>query len=295
MVVKIRDACIVCIEAKAPLEQMVGLSQTESLDPGQGMLFIYPKEQPHTFWMPDSMKFDVDILFIDEDGVVGQVETLPVGARCGGRGKWVLEVPAGFCADAGIEEGDELTFEEDDPEQHEAYMSNDILRTLSTASMRVAQDAYDVVRNRAGWMRSPDPGSYGFAMDEAWSKVTPGAGEVVVAHFGSQWIAFGVDTDNVVDFVGAYLTRAQAEDAIKQVFPKMADMSDAIGDQGGGSTEMQPYQVSSPRERSVAPNRPLERFTDHELFDLQIPEGGEAVTNGPIHDEEWSSPTRGSV
>lgn len=197
MILRVGQAIIDCFEAHSPAEHSVGLSETESLEDGQGMLFVYPKEMYHSFWMPGTMKFPIDILFIHGNDAIGRIhEHCEPGAkeRFIGKGMHVLEVPAGFCAKAGIKKGDKIHLEEE--AELEASTSSDLLRTLSTASLKISQ--------------------------------------------------------------------------ISQ------------------STESAPYS----RVPSKAPSAPTERFMDHDTFDNQIPEGGTGVTNGPIHDESWNSPTR---
>ena len=51
-------------------EMKQGLSGREALAENQGMLFIYKKKTPVSFWMKD-MKFNIDLLWIDGDKVVG--------------------------------------------------------------------------------------------------------------------------------------------------------------------------------------------------------------------------------
>lgn len=206
MLVRIGKASISCKEAKTPDEQRIGLSQTASLADGEGMLFSYLNEVYHSFWMPKSMKFPIDIVFIHDDSSVGRIhEHCEPGASAKflGRGQWVLEVPAGFCAKLGVKKGDAVEFEE----EHEAMQSSDLLRTLSTASM----------------------------------------GDLPVEEASMGHLA--------------------------------------------QSTESDPYS----RSPSPTQSNPTERFMGHDTFDNQIPEGGAAVTNGPIHDEEWNSPTRASA
>lgn len=62
-------------------------------------------------------------------------------------------------------------------------------------------------------------------------------------------------------------------------------------DQIAQSTETEPYQ----RAPSIAPGTPSqERKLDQDSFDNQISDGGVKVEEGPVHDEQWNSPTRGA-
>ena len=97
--------------ADTPEARTYGLSGVESLPSNSGMLFIYPVAGQHGIWMKE-MQFDLDILWLDDDGKVvelvknaprpeeGQlpatVYTNSVPAR------YVLEVPAGTADALGI-------------------------------------------------------------------------------------------------------------------------------------------------------------------------------------------------
>lgn len=48
-------------------KQTKGLSQRQTLESNQGMLFVYSKEQPLTFWMKDTL-IPLDIVFFNKDG-----------------------------------------------------------------------------------------------------------------------------------------------------------------------------------------------------------------------------------
>ena len=64
------------IDIADDLEEMKqGLSGREALAENQGMLFIYKKKIPVSFWMKD-MKFNIDLLWIDGDKVVGFAENM---------------------------------------------------------------------------------------------------------------------------------------------------------------------------------------------------------------------------
>ena len=100
-------------------ERYTGLSDTESLGPNEGMLFVHPNEGNHTYVMRD-MAFPIDIVFVDADGTITTIHhaELPEegeelhGYR--GRGKYVVELPYNYTTDHGIEVGDRVQI----PEQH---------------------------------------------------------------------------------------------------------------------------------------------------------------------------------
>lgn len=95
--------------AKKTLERMKGLLGCNSLPEGDGLV-ISPCTSIHTFWM----RFAIDAVFYDRKMRVVSVyrELKPFRAS-----SWhplaagVIEVPAGTAVKAGIEAGDQLSFE----------------------------------------------------------------------------------------------------------------------------------------------------------------------------------------
>jgi len=106
-------------------ERYTGLSDTESLPNGSGMLFVHGEEGNHTYVMRE-MDFPIDIVFIDADGEITRIHhaRAPREGEDGndlqypGRGKYVLEVPRGFTNATGIEVGDRVAidYEGDQPD-----------------------------------------------------------------------------------------------------------------------------------------------------------------------------------
>ncbi|QLK24985.1 DUF192 domain-containing protein [Natrinema zhouii] len=96
-------------------ERYTGLSDHESLEPGNGMLFIHNEEQELDYVMRE-MDFDIDIIFIDADREITSIHHARAPGpdedgndlEYSGRGKWVLEVPRGYANETGIEVGDEV-------------------------------------------------------------------------------------------------------------------------------------------------------------------------------------------
>jgi len=96
--------------AITPEARQLGLMYRERLDPGNGMLFVFPQVSEQSFWMRNT-KIPLDLLFIDEGGKIVRIHaratpyseaSLPSNAPV----RYVLEVPGGYCADNGIHEGD---------------------------------------------------------------------------------------------------------------------------------------------------------------------------------------------
>ncbi len=96
-------------------ERYTGLSEHDSLEEGQGMLFVHGSEDERTYVMRD-MDFDIDIIFIGADGQLTTIHhaEAPGPGEDGedlqytGEAKWVLEVPAGTVNESGVEVGDEV-------------------------------------------------------------------------------------------------------------------------------------------------------------------------------------------
>lgn len=91
-----------------------GLGGRETLPDGRGMLFVYPDSRRRSFWMKDCL-VALDIAFLDVDGRILDVATLPPGAgladaaipaaACEGPVRYVLEVRARWFAEQGIARG----------------------------------------------------------------------------------------------------------------------------------------------------------------------------------------------
>jgi uncharacterized membrane protein (UPF0127 family) len=99
-------------------EREQGLSGTESLANGSGMLFVHDRQGTYTYIMPD-MNYPLDMIFVGADKQVTAIRHAPAprpnesGAdiRRTGTGKWVLEVPRGYANATGISVGDRVEIE----------------------------------------------------------------------------------------------------------------------------------------------------------------------------------------
>lgn len=148
MIIHIGKVSIKAFEAHTAEEQSIGLSHLSELPDGHGMLFVYPNVASRTFWMPDTMKFPIDIMFIDNDATVSRIyKCCTPGSkfRFTGQGKWTLEVPAGFCKRNGIQVGDRVEFNEESNEVNVeggagAGNSSDRLRGLTTADSNMSTE-----------------------------------------------------------------------------------------------------------------------------------------------------------
>jgi len=101
--------------ADEPHEQVQGLSNRDSLDYNQGMLFIFTQPEKPGFWMKD-MKFSIDIIWIDENSTITQItanvspDTFPQTFLPASPIKYVLEVNAGWSKENNIKAGSKMRF-----------------------------------------------------------------------------------------------------------------------------------------------------------------------------------------
>ena len=101
--------------ALTPEAQERGLMYRSSLPEDQGMLFVFPADADHSFWMKNTL-IPLDLLFIAADGtVVGlHANATPLSTASIGVGRpsrYVLEVPGGNAARRGIAAGDRVEFQ----------------------------------------------------------------------------------------------------------------------------------------------------------------------------------------
>lgn len=104
-----------------PAGRQRGLMYRRDLGQDAGMLFLFPSEQPLSFWMRNTY-LPLDMIFIRADltvlGVVENAEPLTeTSRRVPGVSQYVLEVNAGYCRQHGIAEGTRVEFEGTDDEQ----------------------------------------------------------------------------------------------------------------------------------------------------------------------------------
>lgn len=105
-VIAVRVADSVC-------ERELGLSGLSELAPNEGMLFVFPNDDRHGFWMRD-MQFSIDMIWIASNGVVTDSasnvspETYPTVFLPREEARYVLEIPAHATALYDIHRGDVL-------------------------------------------------------------------------------------------------------------------------------------------------------------------------------------------
>lgn len=100
--------------ARTPQEQARGLMFRESLPEGHGMLFVYDREGPRSFWMKNT-RIPLDILFFDgERRLINWHTARPCRADpcpaypAAAPARYVLELNAGRAVAMGLERGDRL-------------------------------------------------------------------------------------------------------------------------------------------------------------------------------------------
>ena len=91
-----------------------GLSGRDKLAKNKGALFVFSKEDKHSFWMK-GMKFPIDIVWIKNNKIVDIKERLPIPITQYYKSytptssvRYVLEINAGLSEKYGFETGDEV-------------------------------------------------------------------------------------------------------------------------------------------------------------------------------------------
>ncbi|MFW6383977.1 MAG: DUF192 domain-containing protein [Halodesulfurarchaeum sp.] len=95
--------------ADSPTERFVGLSDTHTLGPDEGMVFVYPDTDQRAFVMRE-MAFPLDIVFVDGNRTITAIHHAAADAdgRFTGRARWVIEVNRGWTAENGVAVGDQV-------------------------------------------------------------------------------------------------------------------------------------------------------------------------------------------
>lgn len=91
-----------------------GLQHRKSLAKNKGMLFVFPYQGEHGFWMKNT-HISLDIIFIDSNFNIVHIEknTTPLTQTGIGRGvvsQYVLEINAGLSDQYGFEIGNKIIF-----------------------------------------------------------------------------------------------------------------------------------------------------------------------------------------
>jgi uncharacterized membrane protein (UPF0127 family) len=98
-----------------PADQMRGLMYRRSLGKDSGMLFIFRREEPQSFWMKNTL-IPLDMIFISRSLVIVDIATMQpcITDPCPDYtsrqpAQYVLEVNAGYCRSHNIIIGDKVS------------------------------------------------------------------------------------------------------------------------------------------------------------------------------------------
>jgi uncharacterized membrane protein (UPF0127 family) len=107
--------CVSVELAQTSEEHVRGLMFRDSLDEGNGMLFIFPVEGTYNFWMKNTL-IPLDVIWINQNFEVVHIES---ATPCSDdpcqvytsdeKAKYVLEVNSGFADENGIKVGNNVT------------------------------------------------------------------------------------------------------------------------------------------------------------------------------------------
>ena len=109
--ITIRDKTLTVEIADTSEKRMTGLMYRKSLGENEGMLFIFPEEEIHSFWMKNTL-IPLSIAFIKEDGTILQIEDMEPETETTHPSKfpvkYALEVNKGWFKENNITSGDKI-------------------------------------------------------------------------------------------------------------------------------------------------------------------------------------------
>ncbi len=106
--------------ADTPAERQMGLQYRRELADNHGMIFLFPDDESHAFWMKNT-PIPLDIIFISaQRQIVGIVEnTIPFSLdsrSVSGESRYVLEINGGLSKRYGFGAGDSVRFRNFSPD-----------------------------------------------------------------------------------------------------------------------------------------------------------------------------------
>lgn len=110
---KVGGAQVLAEVASTETERERGLMFRTALADGQGMLFVFDKDEQLSFWMKNT-KIPLSLAYISSDGLIRQIVDLEpeslqaVPAERSVR--YALEVPKGWFSRSGVKVGDQVNF-----------------------------------------------------------------------------------------------------------------------------------------------------------------------------------------
>ena len=97
--------------ARSPEQHAQGLMHRRELKDGEGMLFIFERDQILSFWMKNTL-IPLSIAYISADGRILEIYDMEAGnlspVRSSRSARYALEVPQGWFGRAGLGTGDLL-------------------------------------------------------------------------------------------------------------------------------------------------------------------------------------------
>ena len=108
-----RDGQVVAVVraeiAQTPEERSRGLMFRKNLPDGEGMLFVFDRDEILSFWMRNTY-IPLSIAFIFSDGRIFEIRDMhphdETSVRSSRSGRYALEVPQGWFSRAGVQVGD---------------------------------------------------------------------------------------------------------------------------------------------------------------------------------------------
>nr|WP_267507833.1 DUF192 domain-containing protein [Borreliella bavariensis] len=99
--------------ASNEFDRAKGYMGTEKVEYGNGMLFIFKKEQKLSFWM-ENTPLPLEIAYIDSNGIIKEIYDLEPYSRASVnsiyKAKYALELPSGSFSKFQIKIGDKVNF-----------------------------------------------------------------------------------------------------------------------------------------------------------------------------------------
>lgn len=102
-----------------------GLSERTSLAPDRGMLFVFPRTMPVSFWMEDT-QLTLSIAFLDEEGRIVDIQTMTPGQadvlyQSPGPVRYAIEVNWGWFSRHKVRVGDIVHLADASRQSHGKY------------------------------------------------------------------------------------------------------------------------------------------------------------------------------
>ena len=108
----VKDCSIQAEVADNPGARFHGLMQRKSLDPGCGMLFVFPDEVRRSFWMKETY-IPLSIAYLNEQGVILNIADMEPhnleGVKSEGAAAYALEMSRGWFDQNGVYPGDQVS------------------------------------------------------------------------------------------------------------------------------------------------------------------------------------------